>query len=96
VKNANWHPNNTDLETACGEQNSISVREVLDVALRKVILGGEPGARTVTVPPHDLINAPQGAGRRLRCLWGPAFRRGSQGQGAATPRHHGRRCLIGS
>ncbi|WP_151476949.1 lysyl oxidase family protein [Streptomyces albicerus] len=104
VKNANWHPNNTDLSTACGEQNSISVREVLDVgsgdtytqflpgqsfditdlpngtyyiqvianpekrlqetntannvALRKVVLAGEPGARTVTVPPHDLINAP--------------------------------------
>ncbi|MGX5188439.1 lysyl oxidase family protein [Streptomyces avermitilis] len=104
VKNANWHPNNTDLSTACGEQNSISVREVLDVgsgdtytqyrpgqsfditglpngtyyiqvianpekrlqetnlnnnvALRKVVLGGTPGARTVTVPPHDLINAP--------------------------------------
>ncbi|MET8027896.1 lysyl oxidase family protein [Streptomyces avermitilis] len=104
VKNANWHPNNTDLSTACGQQNSISVREVLDVgsgdtytqyrpgqsfditglpngtyyiqvianpekrlqetnlknnvALRKVVLGGTPGARTVTVPPHDLINAP--------------------------------------
>ncbi|TPQ22355.1 lysyl oxidase family protein [Streptomyces sporangiiformans] len=104
VKNANWHPENTDLSTACGQQNSISVREVLDVgsgdtytqyrpgqsfeitdlpngtyyiqvianpekrlqetntdnnvALRKVVLGGEPGARTVTVPPHDLIDAP--------------------------------------
>ncbi|WP_217242931.1 lysyl oxidase family protein [Streptomyces sp. AC555_RSS877] len=104
VKNANWHPRNTDLSTACGEQNSISVREVLDVgsgdtytqyrpgqsfditdlangtyyiqvianpekrlqetntdnnvALRKVVLAGEPGARTVTVPPHDLIDAP--------------------------------------
>ncbi|MDQ1047164.1 lysyl oxidase family protein [Streptomyces sp. V4I2] len=104
VKNANWKPYNTDLSTACGEQNSISVREVLDVgsgdtytqyrpgqsfdvtdlpngtyyiqvianpenrlqetntannvALRKVVLAGEPGARTVTVPPHDLIDAP--------------------------------------
>ncbi|WP_369241433.1 lysyl oxidase family protein [Streptomyces sp. R21] len=104
VKNANWHPYNTDLSTACGERNSISVREVLDVgsgdtytqyrpgqsfditglangtyyievianpekrlqetnlnnniSLRKVILGGTPGARTVTVPPYDLINAP--------------------------------------
>ncbi|MEU9284512.1 lysyl oxidase family protein [Streptomyces sp. NPDC048275] len=104
VKNANWHPYNTDLSTACGQQNSISVREVLDVgsgdtytqyrpgqsfdisdlpngtyyiqvianpekrlketnlknnvALRKVVLGGAPGARTVTVPPHDLINTP--------------------------------------
>lgn len=104
VKNANFKPYNTDLSTACGQQNSISVREVLDVgsgdtytqyrpgqsfdvtdlpngtyyiqvianpekrlqetdlnnnvALRKVILGGEPGKRTVEVPPHDLINAP--------------------------------------
>lgn len=103
VKNANWHPNNTDLATACGEENSISVREVLDVgsgdtytqdlpgqsfditdvpngtyyiqvlanpekrlketdlgnnsALRKIVLGGKPGKRTVTVPPHDLVNA---------------------------------------
>ena len=104
VKNANWHPQNTDLSTACGSQDAISVREVLDVgsgdtytqyrpgqsfeitdlpngtyyiqvianpenrlketnhknniALRKVVLGGTPGARTVQVPPHDLINAP--------------------------------------
>ncbi|WP_406331560.1 lysyl oxidase family protein [Streptomyces sp. NBC_00203] len=104
VKNANWHPYNTDLSTACGEQNSISVREVLDVgsgdtytqyrpgqsfditglpngtyyiqvianpekrlqetslsnnvSLRKVVLGGTPDARTVTVPPYDLINTP--------------------------------------
>ncbi|MDQ0938814.1 lysyl oxidase family protein [Streptomyces sp. V1I1] len=104
VKNANWHPNNTDLSTACGQQSSLSVREVLDVgsgdtytqyrpgqsfdvtdlpngtyyiqvianpekrlyesnlnnnvALRKVVLSGKTGARKVTVPPHDLINAP--------------------------------------
>lgn len=104
VKNANWHPGNTDLSTACGQENSISVREVLDVgsgdtytqdlpgqsfditglpngtyyiqvlanpekrlketnlgnnsALRKVVLGGRPGARTVTVPKHDLVTAP--------------------------------------
>ncbi|GAQ54604.1 lysyl oxidase family protein [Streptomyces acidiscabies] len=104
VKNANWHPFNTDLSTACGQQNSISVREVLDVgsgdtytqyrpgqsfdvtglpngtyyievkanpanrlqetnlknnvSLRKVVLGGKEGARTVSVPPVDLINAP--------------------------------------
>ncbi|MFF8832805.1 lysyl oxidase family protein [Streptomyces sp. NPDC015131] len=103
VKNANWHPYNTDLSTACGQQNSISVREVLDVgsgdtytqdlpgqsfditslpngtyyiqvlanpekrlketdlsnnsALRKVVLGGKKGARTVTVPPHELVDA---------------------------------------
>ncbi|MEV4047739.1 lysyl oxidase family protein, partial [Streptomyces sp. NPDC049744] len=102
VKNANWHPYNTDLATACGEENSISVREVLDVgsgdtysqdlpgqsfditdvpngtyyiqvlanpekrlketsvdnnsALRKIVLGGKPDARTVTVPAHDLVN----------------------------------------
>ncbi|MET8163941.1 lysyl oxidase family protein [Streptomyces sp. NPDC005329] len=104
VKNANWHPYNTDLSTACGQQNSISVREVLDVgsgdtytqyrpgqsfditglpngtyyiqvvanpanrlqetntknnvSLRKVVLGGTEGARTVSVPPVGLINAP--------------------------------------
>ncbi|MFG3039347.1 lysyl oxidase family protein [Streptomyces sp. NPDC048330] len=103
VKNANWHPYNTDLSTACGQENSISVREVLDVgsgdtytqdlpgqsfditdlpngtyyiqvlanpakrlketnldnnsALRKVVLGGAPGRRTVTVPAHELVNA---------------------------------------
>ncbi|WP_328506637.1 lysyl oxidase family protein [Streptomyces sp. NBC_00391] len=103
VKNANWHPENTDLSTACGSQDAISVREVLDVgsgdtytqyrpgqsfdvtdlpngtyyiqvianpenrlqetnhknniALRKVILGGDPGKRTVQVPPHELIDA---------------------------------------
>ncbi|GGP41000.1 hypothetical protein GCM10010231_10260 [Streptomyces sindenensis] len=103
VKNANWHPDNTDLSTACGQENSISVREVLDVgsgdtytqdlpgqsfditglpngtyyiqvlanpenrlketnhknnsALRKVILGGKKGARTVKVPAHHLVDA---------------------------------------
>ncbi|MEU6227193.1 lysyl oxidase family protein [Streptomyces sp. NPDC047042] len=102
VKNANWHPYNTDLSTACGEKSALSVREVLDVgsgdtytqyrpgqsfditglpngtyyiqvianpekrlqesnlnnnvALRKVILGGTDGARTVKVPPHGLID----------------------------------------
>jgi hypothetical protein len=104
VKNANWHPYNTDLATACGEQSALSVREVLDVGngdtysqyrpgqsfdvsglkngtyyiqvianpdhrlkeqslsnnetLRKVILGGTAGHRTVTVPPYELIDAP--------------------------------------
>ncbi|MFI1224176.1 MULTISPECIES: lysyl oxidase family protein [unclassified Streptomyces] len=103
VKNANWHPDNTDLSTACGQENSISVREVLDVgsgdtytqdlpgqsfditdlpngtyyiqvlanpenrlqetnhannsALRKVVLGGKKGARTVKVPAHHLVEA---------------------------------------
>lgn len=103
VENANWHPGNTDLSTACGQENSISVREVLDVgsgdtytqdlpgqsfditnlangtyyiqvlanpenrlketsldnnsALRKIVLGGKPGARTVKVPAHELVDA---------------------------------------
>ncbi|MGW7386586.1 lysyl oxidase family protein [Streptomyces sp. NPDC054794] len=103
VKNANWHPENTDLATACGERSSVSVREALDVgngdtysqyrpgqsfdvtglpngtyyiqvlanpehklletsqsnnvSLRKVILGGTPGARTVTVPAYGLIDS---------------------------------------
>ncbi|MGW4204943.1 lysyl oxidase family protein [Streptomyces sp. NPDC004726] len=101
VKNANWHPGSTDLGSACGERNALSVRQSLDVgsgdtyfgflpgqsfdvtdvpngtywiqvvanpekrlhesnlnnntSLRKVVLGGKPGARTVTVPPHDLV-----------------------------------------
>jgi hypothetical protein len=104
VKNANWHPYNTDLSTACGEETSVSVREVLDVGngdtysqyrpgqsfdvtdlpngtyyiqvmanpdnrlteqstannvtYRKVVLGGTPGARTVTVPKYGLVDAP--------------------------------------
>jgi hypothetical protein len=29
-----------------------------NVSLRKIILGGEPGARTVKVPPYQLVNAP--------------------------------------
>ncbi|MEV5954155.1 lysyl oxidase family protein [Streptomyces sp. NPDC051987] len=104
VKNANWHPYNTDLATACGEETAVSVREVLDVGngdtysqyrpgqsfdvtdlpngtyyiqvianpdnrlkeqstannvtYRKVVLGGTPGARTVTVPKYGLVDAP--------------------------------------
>ncbi|MET7897690.1 lysyl oxidase family protein [Streptomyces mirabilis] len=104
VKNANWHPYNTDLATACGEETAVSVREVLDVGngdtysqyrpgqsfdvsglpngtyyiqvianpdnrlkeqstannvtYRKVVLGGTPGARSVTVPKYGLIDAP--------------------------------------
>jgi hypothetical protein len=102
IPRANWRPSNTDLHTSCGEQTSLSVRQVLDigngdtyaqylpgqsfditdlpngtyyieitvnpngnlresdrtnnVSLRKVILGGEPGARTVDVPPHNGIS----------------------------------------
>ncbi|MGW3622922.1 lysyl oxidase family protein [Streptomyces sp. NPDC000880] len=94
----------TPTPSTCGQQSSLSVREVLDVgsgdtytqyrpgqsfdvtdlpngtyyiqvianpekrlyesnmtnnvALRKVVLSGTTGARKVTVPPHDLINAP--------------------------------------
>ncbi|MGW5670043.1 lysyl oxidase family protein [Micromonospora sp. NPDC003776] len=101
LPSANWRPGNTDLHTACGDQSSLAVREVLDVgsgdtygqylpgqsfditdlpngtyyievaanpggrlyesdttnntSRRKVILGGEPGARTVEVPPHQGI-----------------------------------------
>jgi Lysyl oxidase len=102
VRNAVWQPENTDLHTACGKEDSLTVQEVLatghgdtylnfvpgraldihdlpngtyyievaanpkhllyetdlsnDVALRKVILGGTPGARTVHVPPYQLID----------------------------------------
>ncbi|MER5434644.1 lysyl oxidase family protein [Streptomyces sp. NPDC002588] len=43
VKNANWHPYNTDLSTACGERNSISVREVLDVGSGDTYTQYRPG-----------------------------------------------------
>ncbi|MFF4487115.1 lysyl oxidase family protein [Streptomyces sp. NPDC001544] len=104
VKNADWHPYNTDLATACGEENSVSVREALNVGngdtyeqfrpgqsfdisnlangtyyiqvianpdnrlkeqstannvtYRKVVLGGTPGHRTVTVPKYGRVDAP--------------------------------------
>ena len=29
-----------------------------NTSLRKVVLGGKPGARTVKVPPHQLVDAP--------------------------------------
>ncbi|MFI1016242.1 lysyl oxidase family protein [Streptomyces sp. NPDC020965] len=103
VKNANWHPSNTDLGSACGQEDSLSVRQSLEVgngdtydgylpgqsfditdvpngtyfiqvvanpdkklhetnlknntSLRKVVLGGKPGARTVTAPPHGLVRS---------------------------------------
>jgi hypothetical protein len=102
VKNAVWQPDNTDLHTSCGQEDSLTVREVLatghgdtylnfvpgraldihdlpngtyyievtanpqhrlyetrlsnDVSLREVIIGGSPGARTVRVPPYELID----------------------------------------
>ncbi|WP_416985586.1 lysyl oxidase family protein [Streptomyces sp. T028] len=43
VKNANWHPYNTDLSTACGEKSSISVREVLDVGSGDTYTQYRPG-----------------------------------------------------
>ncbi|NUL23711.1 lysyl oxidase family protein [Streptomyces lunaelactis] len=43
VKNANWHPNNTGLSTACGQQSSLSVREVLDVGSGDTYTQYRPG-----------------------------------------------------
>ncbi|GAA1584789.1 lysyl oxidase family protein [Kribbella sancticallisti] len=43
VKNANWHPSNTDLHTACGNQGSLSVREVLDVGSGDTYVQSLPG-----------------------------------------------------
>ena len=43
VKNANWHPPNTDLHTACGGESSLSVREVLDVGSGDTYVQALPG-----------------------------------------------------
>jgi hypothetical protein len=43
VKNANWHPSNTDLHTACGNHGSLSVREVLDVGSGDTYMQALPG-----------------------------------------------------
>ncbi|GAB3828482.1 lysyl oxidase family protein [Kribbella italica] len=43
VKNANWHPSNTDLHTACGNHGSLSVREVLDVGSGDTYVQSLPG-----------------------------------------------------
>ncbi|TDO44592.1 lysyl oxidase [Kribbella sp. VKM Ac-2527] len=43
VKNANWHPQNTDLHTACGNHGSLSVREVLDVGSGDTYIQSLPG-----------------------------------------------------
>jgi hypothetical protein len=102
VKGANWRPSNTDLQTACGDHESLGVREVLDtgsgdtydqsvpgqsfdlnnlangtyyiqikanpekvlyerstknnVSYRKVVIGGEVGARTVKVAKVGIID----------------------------------------
>jgi hypothetical protein len=102
IPNAMWRPTNVTLNTSCGLENSIAVRQVLDigngdtyaqylpgqsfditdvpngtyyiqvvanpenrlqesntannVSLRRVILGGVPGDRTLRVPPHQGID----------------------------------------
>ncbi|MDX6235792.1 MAG: hypothetical protein QOG10_607 [Kribbellaceae bacterium] len=43
AKNANWHPYNTDLHTACGDHGSLSVREVLDVGSGDTYMQTLPG-----------------------------------------------------
>ncbi|MFF4401093.1 lysyl oxidase family protein [Streptomyces sp. NPDC001480] len=54
VKNANWHPYNTDLATACGEETSVSVREVLDVGNGDTYSQYRPGQS------FDVTNLPNG------------------------------------
>ncbi|WP_405072222.1 lysyl oxidase family protein [Kribbella sp. NBC_01510] len=54
VKNANWHPQNTDLHTACGNHGSLSVREVLDVGSGDTYVQSLPGQS------FDVTNLPNG------------------------------------
>ncbi|MFG3103637.1 lysyl oxidase family protein [Streptomyces sp. NPDC048182] len=54
VKNANWHPYNTDLSTACGEEQSISVREVLDVG------SGDTYSQDLPGQSFDITGVPNG------------------------------------
>jgi hypothetical protein len=54
VKNANWHPANTDLHTACGNHGSLSVREVLDVGSGDTYVQSLPGQS------FDVTNVPNG------------------------------------
>jgi hypothetical protein len=107
VKNAVWQPDNSDLQSACGVEDSATLRQVLatghgdtygqtlpgqafdihdlpngtyyiqvianpfhrlyetdldnDISLRQVILGGTPGARTVRVPPYELVDTQPGS-----------------------------------
>lgn len=105
VPGADWQPDNTDLHSACGEKDTLSLREVLSAGsgdtyqqfragqsfslkglpngtyyiaveanpmgtlvesdktnnaqLRKVIIGGKPGHRTVKVPQVGLVVEPK-------------------------------------
>jgi hypothetical protein len=43
LEGANWRPENTDLHTACGDQSSIAVREVLDAGSGDTYLQYLPG-----------------------------------------------------
>ncbi|HEY3512121.1 lysyl oxidase family protein [Kribbella sp. NPDC051137] len=54
VKNANWHPGNTDLHTACGDHSSLSVREVLDVG------NGDTYVQTLPGQSFDITTLPNG------------------------------------
>jgi len=54
VKNANWHPGNTDLHTACGDHTSLSVREVLDVGSGDTYNQTKPGQS------FDITDLPNG------------------------------------
>ncbi|MEU4197784.1 lysyl oxidase family protein [Kribbella sp. NPDC026611] len=54
VKNANWHPWNTDLHTACGNHGSLSVREVLDVGSGDTYVQSLPGQS------FDITDLPNG------------------------------------
>jgi hypothetical protein len=54
VKNANWHPDNTDLHTACGDHGSLSVREVLDVG------SGDTYMQTLPGQSFDITNLANG------------------------------------
>ncbi|MGW7682794.1 lysyl oxidase family protein [Kribbella sp. NPDC054772] len=54
VKNANWHPDNTDLHTACGDHSSLSVREVLDVG------SGDTYVQTLPGQSFDITNLANG------------------------------------
>jgi hypothetical protein len=104
VAGAQWQPGQTGLETACGSQSALSIRETLHTgwgdtygqyrpgqsfditalpngaydiqvianpdgrllersrsnneSLRRIVLGGTPGARTVSVPPYQGIDVP--------------------------------------